>query len=431
MDLPINCFFVDPNSHNISIQYTLSNFDKVYEYKDVLCWSTISASSLIITVEEQLSGRNDMYLTEEFMLHFRSHINWNTASRCQKFSLNFLLHFHHLVNMNYISRLRDFTNHEYEMLKDVINWKIICECKDLKITFIQQYSDYVDWKTVFVFQSLTEEFIENNIDKVDNYLLKVVNTVLSEDFLLKYKHLIDWQYFLARYSFSEDFLNQIPNYLDWYVVSLYQILTENFIRQNKENVNWRNISERQYLSSDFIIEFENYLDWDCLVWKQTLPLELIERFEDKIDFEALSEFQKLPQSFLQKNLEYLYLDKVTARGLPGRNNDNTINYFAQYPLTPDFVWENRNYMDWPGICAFQSFTEDFFERVHLEVNYRIAWAYLFKYQKKGFSKSFLIKYLKHVSNSVKDIALGRYLLGTIWEIKKMPEVLLEVVYGYT
>ena len=48
MDLPINCFFVDPNSHNISIQYTLSNFDKVYEYNYILFFRNIMPLKLII-----------------------------------------------------------------------------------------------------------------------------------------------------------------------------------------------------------------------------------------------------------------------------------------------------------------------------------------------------------------------------------------------
>ena len=44
--------------------------------------------------------------------------------------------------------------------------------------------------------------------------------------------------------------------------------------------------------------------------------EIIDEFQDYIDFEYLSEFQKLSEVFLDKHEDYVYIDKVTSRGLP-------------------------------------------------------------------------------------------------------------------
>jgi hypothetical protein len=229
--------------------------------------------------------------------------------------------------------------------------------------------------------------------------------------------------------FHYDKVKEYSNILDWYFISESLVLNEEFIRENQNYVIWFLISECQKLSIEFIREFNNKVEWDNIIWKQKLNEDIIEEFQDNIDFKYLSEFQKLSEEFLDRHEDYVYVDKVTARGLPHTDHNNKkilIDYSAQYKLSFSFVLKNNNFVDWDGICTFQNYNENQWE-ILKDSFYISPWNYLFKYQRRSFSKSFLIKYLNNVKNDIKNIALSRYILEKIGEKYEITNDIINII----
>ena len=241
---------------------------------------------------------------------------------------------------------------------------------------------------------------------------------------------MDWRNISQLNLLSENFMQENKNNLFWPLVFSHQKLKVNFIKEMVNEFNWNKniwylISLHQILDNKFIRFFSDKVDWDNIIWKQKLNEEIIEEFQDFIDFEYLSEFQKLSEEFLERHEDYVYVDKVTSRGLP-YNNNGVIDYSAQHQLSYSFVVKNKNFVTWEGICAFQDFNENEWENLKNICIY-FPWNYLFKYQKKNFSKPFLIKYLQNVKIDIKNIALNRYVIEQIGEKYKIPNEITKII----
>lgn len=420
MNLPLKMFRINYSTSGVSIpsEYTLSDFDKVREYKNVLSWLKIS------TIRDE--NLDPIQLSEEFMLEFKNYLYWNELCREQNFSYDFIKNNHNYLNMFKICNKFKFTENQMRELKDYLKWDIISIYQNLSEEFIIEFKDSLNWKNIIINQQISENLIRENLHRISNFKLYSDKIKFTEEFLIEFKDIMNWSFVLKNQLFSENFLYRIYDLLDWYTVSLHQVLSEKFIRDNKNKVYWVGISQNQKLSINFIREFYQLVDWDGIIWKQKLNEEIIDEFQDYIDFEYLGEFQKLSEDFLDRHEDYIYLDKVTARGLPYKNN-NVIDYTAQYQLSYSFVEKNKNYVSWEGICAFQDFKEDEWENL-IQLKSYFEWRYLFSYQRRAFSKKFLLKYLKNVKLNVKNIALSRYILEQIGNKYNIPNDVIKIIH---
>ena len=102
MNISLVRFRINYSTSNVNIpsEYTLSDFDKVREYNNILSWSKISR----VCEMEYDENIDSTELSEEFMLEFKNYLNWDEVCTGQNFSYEFIKNNHNLLNMVIISR---------------------------------------------------------------------------------------------------------------------------------------------------------------------------------------------------------------------------------------------------------------------------------------------------------------------------------------
>lgn len=139
--------------------------------------------------------------------------------------------------------------------------------------------------------------------KVDPESLEISNDY-TEDYIRKNADNIDFSFISNKVDFNKIPFSCIEDYSDewdWDIVCKLQILSENFIRKFSHRVNWNRILLYQDVSDDFLIEFKEYFDLDgmTIMWLKfkevchnTLTSLL---FEQNIEIEDLK--GKLEEAF--------------------------------------------------------------------------------------------------------------------------------------
>jgi hypothetical protein len=138
---------------------------------------------------------------------------------------------------------------------------------------------------------------------------------LSEKFVLKYSHVLNWRLLWIHQRFPESFIrtsfeNNKKEYSD--VISTYQVLSENFIREFKDYVNWVNISYDQVLSESFIREFKDMVSWAGISERQILSESFIREFKHKVFWGYISHNQKFEDEFVLEFLDILLPEWVLS-----------------------------------------------------------------------------------------------------------------------
>lgn len=108
--------------------------------------------------------------------------------------------------------------------------------------FVMKYAHYMNWKLL----SCHYEF--------------------SFDMLRTFQHRVVWSFLLKRVKFPESFLREMHlnfDYDAWYVVSKYQQLSEEFINDFALKVDWESIRNFQVVSEKFLRDHNQYLQADA------------------------------------------------------------------------------------------------------------------------------------------------------------------------
>lgn len=96
--------------------------------------------------------------------------------------------------------------HQLELTKD--DWKEISEKYELCIDMIRVLQNKLDWEKIAKFQTLDiitiEEFINYQLKDYISIICKY--QVLTEEFVDKYKHLVDWEMIIKHQYFSIEFI---------------------------------------------------------------------------------------------------------------------------------------------------------------------------------------------------------------------------------
>ena len=190
------------------------------------------------------------------------------------------------------------------------NLNEICSMQGLSEDFIRKFAHKIDWDNISENQKLSEDFIREFQNKVDWEKISKYQT-LSEDFIREFKDKVNWNLISYYQKLSEDFIREFKYKVDWMSISLQQKLSEDFVRSNllskdwMHRLDWIGISIGQTLSEDFIREFQGKLDWRRISRSQKLSEDFIREFQDKVYWEDISANQDLSEGFIRE-----FQDKV-------------------------------------------------------------------------------------------------------------------------
>jgi hypothetical protein len=112
-------------------------------------------------------------------------------------------------------------------------------------------------------QDVSEGFFEKNAVKYNLEFKKMIpcfirNQKFSEDFTVKHLDILaDNQYICKNGKLSEGYIEKNAHKINWSITSRYQDLSEAFIEKYNKNVKWGSIFAFQALSPDFILKYKN------------------------------------------------------------------------------------------------------------------------------------------------------------------------------
>jgi len=193
--------------------------------------------------------------------------------------------------------------------------------------------DYYDWKSISRYQNLSEEFIT------------------------KFKHLVDINYISVYQVLSEDFIKENLDILNMSNISKHQVLSEDFINKNLDILNISRISKFQALSEDFIKEHSEILYWELLMSNDKINATLEDKelfFNNnvsKIDKHAIFYTTKFSMDFLNHFVETTNDDDIDW-------DDISMNQI----LTEEFMDKYQNKLVWIELIQYQKMSTEFVDK---------------------------------------------------------------------
>lgn len=235
------------------------------------------------------------------------------------------------------------------------DWHYISK-QNINEQFMLKWKNYLDWKAICTYQHLTEEFIEHlNLKYL--YLDYIsAHQVLSERFMAKYANALDWGLLSSSQYMSEEFIREFSNLIHFPQLPFNKKikLSIDFLREYKDKIEWDSYWAFVPIKFDILYEFRDRVDdWKIISRNQELPIEVIEQFKNELDWEAVCLKTHLTEEFMEKYIDYI---------------------------------------DWDSISYVQNLSENFITRHEDKVN----WNYIWHWEIKNFSDSFLKQFGKRI-----------------------------------
>lgn len=187
---------------------------------------------------------------------FYHNFDWNDENNYinRKFDLNTIIKYKDQISLLHLFNNQTFSEDELDELAKSIDVMKICTFNDqITESFIKRHWDQIDKKEVFNKFSrnfLSEQFIIDHLDDILNDMRVFLD-------------------FLRYYKMSENLIeiiiekcnNEVPaDKFFWITVSSSSCLSEKFIKKYKHQVNWHDIIRYQDLSKKFIRKMKKYID---------------------------------------------------------------------------------------------------------------------------------------------------------------------------
>jgi hypothetical protein len=224
-------------------------------------------------------------LSEPFIHYFRNCLDWFSLN--QTFSEEFILD--HLDCL-YLVKVLEKQKISEDTLKVLANtedlfyeeeWETISKFQDLSEDFMRLFQDHLDWELISEKQYLSEDFIRE-VESVDLYSVSE-NQYLSEEFILEFHDHVNLSDILSsQYDLSEKFLEAGVNFFEddhIDIIVKQTLLSEDFIRKYHHRMDWELVSMWQRLSEEFIREFQDHVDWYWVLKKQKISEDFRKEFE--------------------------------------------------------------------------------------------------------------------------------------------------------
>ena len=137
-----------------------------------------------------------------------------------------------------ISAFKNLPDNALIRCPDRLNWSMICKNSIIKESTMEILYQYLDKGEIAVHQHLSEKFIEEHLKDLKCYMEEICdNQKLSEDFIRKYKDIVDWRAVSRSQKLSEAFMEEMKDYLDWSWACMCQKMTASFIEDNMDRIN--------------------------------------------------------------------------------------------------------------------------------------------------------------------------------------------------
>lgn len=256
--------------------------------------------------------------------------NWEMISK-KDLNIEFVKEYQDYLRWDIISLKKDLPKVYFNLFLHKLSWGHICNSQKLTPAFIRKYKDYLHWNIVAINGEITSEIFDEFFE--DLYLSLNLHAVfqnkkskISCDIIEKYVDYYDnncWKY-ISGYQLTEKFIEKHSHQLNWDILSRYQIFSQDFILRNKKLIKWNklNINSFRYWSREFIKnEVISYITNSSTI---LILLEFSHIGEYMLDnvtepsvWKNISYSASLSEDFIKRNI-----NKLSKKGLLENRNIN-------------------------------------------------------------------------------------------------------------
>jgi len=237
------------------------------------------------------------------------------------------------------------------------NWIDLSACGQLTDDFIRGYYFRLNMKTVIESQVVSTEVITEffnvfgiqELDWIATYY--PMTEELAELFGTKYPLSIVWNRISYVTDLSEDFMDRYVHFLDWNIISSTGLIkTDLQLLKYADLLNWSLMSVYMQFSEWALVYFADRIVWKCVIKMQKLTEELIRYIHlsavwTLLDWEYAYQYQHIPEDVLE-------------------NHKDTMNWkrICKYQtLSPEFMTRNADYLDWEMVSKYRQLTWTFYQ----------------------------------------------------------------------
>lgn len=253
---------------------------------------------------------------KQFITDFIDVVNWNAISLnfYEHYNLlintQFLIEFSHKINWTSLSLWYVFSEEEFDIFFNKIDWEVISiNNNGLNDKIIIQHFNCLKpyLKTFCKYNQISQNILYLFAEHFPYDILCRYQKKIPEDFINKFKHLIDWKTLCKYQEISEELIEKNINLIDWESVSFYQKISLHFIQKNIDNIYLNCIGNHTVLTDDFIVKYQEHLNWNIIVTTQELSTETLQKCKHLLNWSLTSKFQKMSPDFIIENASNLNL----------------------------------------------------------------------------------------------------------------------------
>lgn len=225
------------------------------------------------------------YLSVEFLREFKERIIWDKMTRHVIINVEFLTEFKKFIDWSFFTQ--DVVKKDLNLVRlfeEYVDWDIVSSCQRIfeDVEFVEHYKDKLNWRIISCSLIIPEKNIKQFSSYVDfiqyKYYLSDANidsnslnvdityqcmiSTRSNEFLLKYKHMIDWDVISTNQSYvlcNEKF-DEIEHLVNFDQICKYLLLSTDFMEKYIDKLNWDHISQYQKLPVEFITKYKRRLN---------------------------------------------------------------------------------------------------------------------------------------------------------------------------
>ena len=143
-----------------------------------------------------------------------------------------------------------------------------------------------------------------------DWIIDYQTTKLSNDFMKKFKHLINWSLIARKYSLDTSFMMQMIDFLPLHIIFKFQKLDHEFIQwiieSQPENIDWNMLSSMQKLNHQIITKYIDFLNLESIIRYQDLEHNTIQYIHQYIIKELKTlDLSDLNNTTIEKKFENL------------------------------------------------------------------------------------------------------------------------------
>lgn len=204
--------FIELNKSKLKFNYLIdiTNIDDIRQFKDQIDWNVITSNHLLSNEKfirefkdyinwDLISSNN--FMSNDFIEEFQDHINWLNLSANPFINLQILREFKGRVDWHSISCNKSISIQIIREFKDILDWQSIDMSTFFDFEFIDEFKYYILWQNIetnnminilFQYMDANPMFIEEYKFELDWDLISYQYPYITDEFLTKYKYLINF-----------------------------------------------------------------------------------------------------------------------------------------------------------------------------------------------------------------------------------------------